>query len=221
MDLAEQLLKAAGAVAPGFVAMKLIYVFGAQRQRAQWEWTVWSVGISLPIAWITLRIAPTASRLLGLGSEAAYVLISMGLAVALAVVVSALWILVERSDRDSLVWLRRALTDSAYDEVMDDSVIHQRWLEVVVDGTDREVSYVGWLATAGREDNKAEPWVFLKSVRHRTTEGADYTLIPNTNGLLFHRDRIQRIRVLSAAGEGEANAPTDQVTIADQGADVA
>lgn len=201
MDLAEQLLTAAGIVAPGFVAIKLFDVFGAQRQRAQWEWTAWSVGISLPIAWLARAIAPEVSARTGLAADVTEVIVAMILAVLIAGIGIWLWRTMKRSDHDRVVAFRRAVTDSAWDEVMDDALAHERWLEVITAGTEREQAFRGWLSTAGREDTKAEPWLYLRRVQRQATLDGPFEEMPGTHGLLIHRDHIRRVRVFYAEGE--------------------
>lgn len=197
MDLATELLRTAGLLAPGFIAMKLFYVFGAQRQRAQWEWAAWSVLIALPINWLALMWTPKVIQQTGWAADLADVAVRMGLAVVLAILASVVWQYgIKRRDRAAT--LRRFLTDSAWDDVMDDAVNHGRWLEVITTGNDKEIAFFGWLSTAGREDNRAEPWVYLVDVRRRDDPSKPWEILPATAGLMIHRDHIERIRVLEA-----------------------
>ncbi len=212
MDVA-QLLATAGMLAPGFIAMKLFYVFGAQRQWSQWEWTAWSVGLSIPLDWATRTIAPVVASRVGWPGEAVDVVIRFLLALGIAGIGIFAWRWLKGSNDDRLVAVRRALTDSAWDEVMDDAVQHQRWLEVMTDGPDREIAFRGWLATAGREDSRAEPWIYLRRVsRQSAADGEPWEEMPATHGLLIHRDHIKRIRVFTAASDEKT--PHDQSSTA-------
>lgn len=162
MDLANQVLAAGGLFAPGFIAMRLIYTFGAHRQRVQWEWVTWSVLLSLPIKAAADYVKPWAIEN-GFGESTpddvrdAVLRLTIALIVAGATI--AAWYLIKRSDRGVSVWLRRNLTDSAFDDVLDDAVIHQRWVWVA---TKTAGEYIGWVHTAGREDSGAEPWMYLE-----------------------------------------------------------
>lgn len=194
--------------------MKLFYIFGAQRQRSQWEWTTWSVLLSLPIGWLTDSLAPEIAPRIGLLQQPAWdVLLRLGLAISGGLLGAWVWRRLKRTDHPRLVGLRRALTDSAWDEVMDDAVLHERWLEVVTTGTEREVAFRGWLSTAGREDNKAEPWVYLRRVQHKPEGAGGWREMAGTHGLLIHRDQIDRIRVFDTVGKDEP-APTEADTAA-------
>jgi hypothetical protein len=200
VDLATELLKTAGLLAPGFIAMKLFYVFGAQRQRAQWEWAAWSVLVALPINWLALQLTPYIVQQSGWASDLADAVVRMSLAVVLAGFAVAIWQYgIKRRDRATT--LRRFLTDSAWDDVMDEAVHKGRWLEVITTGNEKEIRFLGWLATAGREDNKAEPWVYLVDVRRNDGPSKGWVPLDKTAGLLIHRDHIERIRVLEAVKE--------------------
>jgi hypothetical protein len=207
LDITQQLLSAAGLLAPGFIAMKLFYVFGAQRQRSQWEWTTWSVLISLPIDWVTAIAAPSVEANTKIPSLAADLATRYGFAIGAAAVACYVWRKLKQSDKDRVVWLRRALTDSAWDEVTDDAVLHKRYLEVVTRGdNDREVTFKGWLSTAGREDSRAEPWLYLRQVEERTEPDGRWRETAGLHGLLLHRDHIERIRVLDETKDTETDA---------------
>jgi hypothetical protein len=197
-EIADQLVNAAGLLAPGFIAMKLFYVFGAQRQRSQWEWTTWAVLISLPIDWAARTAAPSLARLTASPSTEPVFDVAVRLALALsgALLAIAAWRYMKRSKRDPVVWLRRALTDSAWDEVTDEAVNLERYIEVVT-ATPKgdEVFYRGWLSTVGREDSRAEPWLYLRDVTYKSRANAVAKPLAGTDGLLIHRDHIRRVVV--------------------------
>jgi hypothetical protein len=57
MISADDVLATLAFLIPGFVALKVIYWFGQRSKRADWEWTLWSVLLSAPIAYVADRIA--------------------------------------------------------------------------------------------------------------------------------------------------------------------
>lgn len=57
---------------------------------------------------------------------------------------------------------------------------------------------------AGREDAKAEPWLYLRRVQHRAAPDGPFEEMAQTHGLLIHRDQIKRVRVFTAEGEDAA-----------------
>src|ERR1700693_792132 len=44
-------------VVPGFVALSVFYWFGLAVKRPDWRWTVWSLLASVPLTWLSSRIA--------------------------------------------------------------------------------------------------------------------------------------------------------------------
>lgn len=209
----DQLLGAAGLLAPGFIAMKLFYVFGAQRQRLQWEWAAWSVLISLPIDAVTQFVKP-GLRSMNVSENLADVAVRLALALLGALLAALIWqLVVKPSDNRYVVKLRRFVTDSAWDEVMDDAVAHQRYLEVVTEGPSDELTFRGWLSTAGREDAAAEPWLYLRQVLHKQDQDGDWVELEGTHGLLIHRDHIKRVRVFETILSDE-KPPKGRATIA-------
>ena len=60
MISAEQVADTLRLLVPGFVALKVFYWFGLRTKRADWEWTLWAILISSPIA---LAAAVIAERL--------------------------------------------------------------------------------------------------------------------------------------------------------------
>lgn len=63
MISADDVLSTLAFLIPGFVALKLIYWFGQRSKRADWEWTLWALLISAPIAFASNLIAE------GIGSK--------------------------------------------------------------------------------------------------------------------------------------------------------
>jgi hypothetical protein len=218
VEIVDQLLETAGLVAPGFVSMKLIYQFGAQRQRAQWEWTVWSVLVGLACDVVARWIVSWPLGLTFPQADVTLVIVRFALALAFAFAAIFIWGLLKHDDQavrswfkrpDSYrVWLRRLLTDSAWDEVVDDAVLHERWMEVIVAVDTGEAAFRGWLHAGGREDSKAEPWLYLRRVKFRD-DNAVWTEFAGTHGMLLHRDQIKRIRVFDTVGRENSPRETD------------
>lgn len=191
---------------PGFVFAKLVYLFGEQHRRLEWEWLVWSLVASLPIAfsaqWISTGVWPSAIPAAG---DPAQAIPRFGIAIASAVVIATIW----RSVRHWSIWpirfVRRSLADSAWDLILDEAHHQGCGIAVTVkriddDGVERERSYYGTLAAFGYETADAEPIVYLKDVR-RSEPGAGYVRLPGDDagrdGMIFHRDGILRMRLVA------------------------
>lgn len=57
MISADQVADTLRLLIPGFVALKIFYWFGQRSKRADWEWTLWAVLVSAPIAVLANAIA--------------------------------------------------------------------------------------------------------------------------------------------------------------------
>jgi hypothetical protein len=205
----QEVRSAAALLAPGLLTLKLFYLFGVQRPRSQWEWTTWSVLVSFPIDWAVRAWAPRVAAQLQADPIAADLGLRIALPFAVAIVAAIVWMFVRRADADAVVWFRRAVTDSAWDEVIDNAVAHKRWVEVLTIAADADVPFRGWIDTAGREDAQAEPWVYLVGVTRKVPAEDGWPELPGTHGMLIHRDHIRRIRIFEAV-QAEEPAPTDR-----------
>lgn len=204
-------------LAPGFLALKLFYLLGAQRPRSEWEWTTWSIIASLPISAIAIMLrslvaVPRSTP------DPVEITLAILVGVVLGSAASAVWQIVRGSSAKWAGRLRRAFGSSAWDEALEDVQRERRQVELVLDDGKR---YVGTIGYGGREDNKAEGWVYLvhpevydeAAKRHRPAKG--------THGYLVHRDQIKRLRVLlkrdelapgAIAGGTEPSAVESEVT---------
>lgn len=194
----------AALLGPGFIALKVFYVYRAQPGRSQWEWTVWSVLAGFPIAWAVQAPASWLAPPLRLDPSTLDVLLRVGLAVLAGVIAGVGWERLMNSKGPRLEGWRRRLRDYAWDAIVEDVLRNNRY--VVADTTDG-MSYRGWIEYAAREDAKAEPWIYLTQVKVVGGEEPNPYEEP-LHGVLLHRERINRIRVELASspypGPGEA-----------------
>jgi hypothetical protein len=203
----DELLKAVLVVGPGFVLLKVLYLFGGQHKRLEWEWAVWSVIASLPIAAASAGIvgAGQAAGISGPfpkdGIEAA---IRFALALVIGPALAFAWYRIRRSDRENFRVFRRYLEDSAWDFALFEAAWRDRGVEVIVDAGDREAHFYGSIDTYGQESAGAEPWVYLTYVYEwRPDVGfvpveSEGDESPETVGYLFHKDQIKRMRFTEA-----------------------
>lgn len=178
-------------LAPGFLALKLFYLLGAQRVRSEWEWTTWSVVASLPINGLAsvLRDRITAPKTSPDPYES---VLGLLIGVALGAVLAAGWRLVRASTRAEAARLRRTFGASAWDEALEDAQRANRQVELVLEDGKR---YLGTIGYGGREDNAAEGWLYLIFPEVYDESLKDFRPAKGTHGILLHRDRIKRIRV--------------------------
>lgn len=192
-------------LAPGFLALKLFYLFGAQRVRSQWEWTTWSVIASLPIGGLASVLRDGAG---GPRTDTDPLEISLRLLVGIALggLAALAWQMVRRSRTKRAARLRTWFGSSAWDEALEDVTREKRQVELVLEDDTR---YAGTIRYGGREDNEAEGWIYLvhpevlKIVEDGLPDAGRKKFRParGTEGCLVHRDRIKRIRVLKKPGE--------------------
>ncbi len=184
-------------LAPGFLALKLFYLFGAQRKRSEWEWTTWSIIASLPLTGIAslLRDQSAIQRTAPDALDTAYRLL---VAVALGSLVASAWQYVRRSSHHRAAQLRTEFGSSAWDEALEDVQRSRRQVELVLEGGKR---YMGTVRYGGREDNEAEGWVYLTHPEVYDESLKKFRPAKGTHGYLVHRDRILRIRVALTKSE--------------------
>ena len=197
-------------LAPGFLALKLFYLFGVQRVRSQWEWTTWSVISSVPIG--------VAASLLyggGLNLTAAPSTVEVAnrvvIAVTSGILAACAWQVVRRHPSRKAARLRTFFGSSAWDETLEDVGREKRLVELVLVGGKR---YRGTIRYGGREDNEAEGWLYLVHPKVYD-DGLELFRRPKgTRGYLIHRDRIERMRIMLRSDEpdpAETNASSQPV----------
>jgi len=177
---------------PGFLALKIFYLFGAQRPRSEWEWTTWSVLASLPLVWIASWVAPLIADKASLPPGGVDTSLRFFLALVAGMSGAWAWRRLRSSTRRAARWIRIAVTDSAWDQALDDANLFDRPIEIVTtDGS----CYRGRLRYGGREDTQAEGWMYL--VYPDVRKDGCYRPVRGAHGLLVHRDKIDRIRVFT------------------------
>jgi Family of unknown function (DUF6338) len=218
------LVQAALFLAPGFLALKIFYLFGAQRPRSQWEWTTWSIVASLPLNGIAALAAAALGRVAIPGpvppvtsttstwqADAASVAFALFLATISGAVLALAWRTVRASDGKRATWLRRELTDSAWDQALEDAHFKERAIVVVMDDGTR---YRGKLKYGGREDAQAAGWMYLHWPGKRDEKTQEWVRLRGTHGLLIERSKIRLVQVYLTKTERVAEAADDAITLA-------
>jgi hypothetical protein len=184
----QDLRDAAFLLAPGFLTLKLFQHLGAQRERSEWEWTVWSVLVSLGIDLVTKDPAQKLAVAVGVG---------------VALVIG--WRYVGQQSSRATVWLRRALVDSAWDHTLDEAARAHNPVEILTENG----RLFGRLRTFAREERGAEPWIYLTDVKQAPPDSDEWTALRRTEGVLIHRDQMRRLRVIRRQ-EAEPSASTGE-----------
>jgi hypothetical protein len=190
-------------LAPGFIALKLFSLFGAQRPRSQFEWTIWSVLASLPLAVAARAVVRfldyvdwlDRDTFLSFWEISPEDVLRFGLAVLAGLAFAWLW------KRDRAARLREHVADSAWDWHIEWAYIKDRRLRVVLVEDGKEVTYRGWVGRSAREDTAAEPWLCLKEPERQGSDGKFARA--NAMQMLVRRDKVQRVMVYRGADEPE------------------
>lgn len=165
------------ALAPGFLALKVFQLFGAQRKRSEWEWIAWSF---LVAALISVLPVPYWLQLVA--------------GVALGAILAVFW---RTLPNWSLIgrWATQALSNSAWDLALDGAVERHDSVEVAIgEGADEERLF-GRLSLFGYEQYEAEPWVYLTDPKRRPPKGK-YAAMERGRGVLVHKESIKWLRVV-------------------------
>jgi hypothetical protein len=198
-------------LAPGFLALKIFYLFGAQRPRSQWEWTTWSLIASLPInglaAYLVSVNLPGLVASVDAVPQPIEIAIRMAVAAATGGFAAFTWQKVRSSQNEYVDKLRMAVTDSAWDQALEDAQNAKRAVELFLDDGAR---YRGTLRYGGREDNAAEGWIYLTYPQVFDEAQGRFRAAKATHGYLVHRDRVRRIRVKMTSEEAAAARAEDE-----------
>src|SRR3990172_1565472 len=152
-------------IGPGFVLLKVLYVFGGQHRRLQWEWVVWSVLVGLVLTACAAVLVEFFSFVEGpVPRDVALVLTSFSLAVGFGTLLAFFWERVKQSRSTKARRLRRWVSDSAWDFVLDEANRRDNGVEVITEIDGKEVAYYGTLYTFGQEVAESEPWIYLTFV---------------------------------------------------------
>jgi uncharacterized protein DUF6338 len=187
---------------PGFLALKLFHLFGAQRPRSEWEWTTWSVVVSIPLnAAATLVVANAPAPVAPLTSDAFHVTVAMALGLLSGLVAAIVWRKVRSSQRSEAIWLRRQVTDSAWDLALEDAQRADRGIGVETDTGER---FRGKLWYGGREDAVASGWIYLRWPERFDDKQKKF--VPTTSyGILLDRAKTKFVRVYLRPGEPQSS----------------
>jgi len=166
-------------LAPGFIALKAFQLLGAQRKRSEWEWTTWSV---LVAAFLGAAVPGDAARRIVFG-------------LAGALVLALVWRTLPKWGGRIGRWLRRDLSNSAWDLVLEGASADDRVIEIQTVGDDN-VRFFGKLANFALEEYEAEPWIYLTDPSKKVGN-ADYAALERTWGVMLHRDQIRWLRVMA------------------------
>ena len=199
----DDLLRAVLVVGPGFVLLKVLYLFGGQHKRLEWEWAVWSVIASLPLAAVAGLLVTWGEGIKGpFPRDGVEVSSRFVLAVVVGLFLAWLWSRIRRSDNTQLRVFRRNLEDSAWDFILYEAAWKDSGVEVVVESEDKEVHYYGSIDTYGSEVAGAEPWLFLTFVSQWNEISKQWEVAEDpTVGYMFHKDEIKRLRIVGRSPE--------------------
>lgn len=213
-DVADAILL----VGPGFIFWKAAYFSGAQHKRLEWEWIVWSVLVSLPIAGATAAILAVGART-GLPAPVPPVeeVSRFVVAAALGGIFGLAWQATKASANPKAQRFERQVRDSAWDLVLDEaseplpSGKPRYGVQVTIEVSGKHQSYYGAVDAFGYEGADAERWLFLRAVDRwwpdpDHPEGGAYRRMARTRGMLIHADKILRLRVIEEGPVGEPKA---------------
>ncbi len=195
-------------IGPGFVLLKVLYVFGGQHRRLEWEWVVWSVLIGLVLTSASAGFVGFFSFIEGpMPRDSVLVLTSFGLAAGCGAGLAYLWERVKQSRRPEARRLHRWISDSAWDFVLDEANRRDTGVEIITEVDDKEVAYYGTLDTFGQEVAQAEPWIYLTFVYRWDPDRGYLPMSDRTEGMLFHRRNIKRLRFIAENKPQETAEP--------------
>jgi hypothetical protein len=180
-------------LAPGFLALKIFYLFGAQRARSDWEWTAWSVIASIPIVGVAAYLRSLVGPPEIAAPDPLEVLFRVAVAVAVGGSLVGVWWLIYRAPFPWATALVERVQDSVWDHVIAKEIsAGRRVAEIVLaDGT----RYQGTIRHAGREDAGAREFVYLIHPEIFDEATGRFRDALGTRGILVHREEIRRIRV--------------------------
>jgi hypothetical protein len=174
MITADQVGSTIAFLAPGFLALKIFYLFALKSKRSDLEWTIWSLIASL-------ALSATAGRFTS--SQPAAVAISFAFAALVGVIASWAWI------RTSQRWPR--LRQMAQPMAWDSMIPSKQWLQVVlVDG--RVVSGQPAVVADSAESGQLDLWLTYPAwvVNGESQE------MPNVQGVWIPAEQIRLIQSL-------------------------
>lgn len=192
---------------PGFIFVKVVYLFGEQHRRLEWEWIVWSILASLPIAALSdlILAAPIGGPV---PLDVATAVTRFTVAIVGGIAVAYFWRRYRHASNRLMRFVRHSLSDSAWDLVLDNALREGCGVAITTEriddnGHSGETSFYGRIATFGYETAGAEPIVFLKDVSRWDAAKAAYVHLggDERDGMLFHRSQIRRVRIWAPRDE--------------------
>jgi hypothetical protein len=169
---AQQVTDTLALLIPGFIALKIFYVFGLQTKRSDAEWALWSILVSAPIAGVTTIVAGANN-----------VVVSLVLAVIIGGLLIAAWRLVAQT------WptLKAKEQIRAWDVIFGGDA---PWLQVEMSDGRVFVGQPKYVASSVDTDA-----LDLYLVDVRQSDGTNLTPIPGIEGLLIARSDVNLIAV--------------------------
>lgn len=165
-------------IAPGFVLVKAFQLFGAERERSEFEWTAWSVMAAVFVGELTDSVA---GRLVA------------GLVIGL--ILAGVWRALFWSRSPLAGFLTENLTNSTWDLVMERAQTNSLKLEVATARGAREVVYYGTLGYWSYEQySKDNFWLQLTDVYESQADGSYVALGQETDSILIPRSEIKLVR---------------------------
>jgi hypothetical protein len=174
---AQQVADTLALLVPGFVLVKVFYVFGLQTKRSDAQWVIWSILASAPIAAFTSLVTG------GLGAGVTLA-VSLLLAVTGGVLLSVAW------TRMAAQWPRLLAKQliRSWDVVLSPK---QRWLQLELADGRVLVGQQKYLATSVDTDD-----LDLYLVNVRQPDNGKLEAIAGVDGVLVQRKDIRLIAVL-------------------------
>lgn len=171
---------------PGFVLMKVFYLFGFQSKRSDAQWVIWSILATAPILGLATALIGSRSWLL--------LPVAITIGVIGGGVLSFLW------RRFAPAGVRSEVLIRAWDNVLGGS---SRWVHVELkDGR----IFRGWQLYAAKSVETDDLDLYLREPVVVVND--EYVALPDVEGLLLERSEIVLIAVLDHDDPAPGAAPT-------------
>jgi hypothetical protein len=167
-------------LAPGFVALKVFYVFGLRTKRSDAQWAIWSLLASVPIE----AMAATIHR----RDDGVHLGVAIGIAIALGSAASLLWTLVSGWDG-----LRARTAVRIWDHVLTTPCWVQVWTK---DGR----IFFGWAQRVALSTETDDLDVYLDRASVVAATGEE-VVVPGLKGVLIARSEIHQIALLDGRAQ--------------------
>jgi uncharacterized protein DUF6338 len=166
---------------PGFIALKVFYLFGLRTRRSDFGWTVLSIA--------TAAILDSIVGLLGVQGRAERLLVATGLGVLLAVLAGLLW--QEISSRsDVAMWFARQAWDKAF--------ARPGWRQVWIEDGPIVLGAPTLVSESAETDDQD---VYLEKPQWVDRTTGERTPVDNVAGMWIPASRIELIQVLDLTAQ--------------------